>query len=66
VKENTLPKYGGESSPSREGPSLNERARRLERRVTLATVLLPYAGLAGGILIFWNRGVNRLDLAVLL
>ena len=43
---------------------MNERARRLERRVTLATVLLPYAGLVGGILLFWNRGVNRLDLAV--
>jgi stearoyl-CoA desaturase (delta-9 desaturase) len=43
---------------------LNERARRLERRVTLATVLLPYAGLACGIFLFWNRGVNGLDLAV--
>jgi stearoyl-CoA desaturase (delta-9 desaturase) len=64
VKENPLPKPSGESSPSRGVRPLNERARRLERRVTLATVLLPYAGLVGGILLFWNRGVNRLDLAV--
>ena len=64
VKENTLPKPAGENSPSRGVHPLNERARRLERRVTLATVLLPYAGLVGGILLFWNRGVNRLDLAV--
>jgi stearoyl-CoA desaturase (delta-9 desaturase) len=64
VKENTLPKAAGESSPSRGVRPLNERARRLERRVTLATVLLPYAGLAGGIFLFWNRGVNWLDLAV--
>ena len=63
VKENTLPKAAGESSPSRGVHPLNERARRLERRVTLATVLLPYAGLAGGIFLFWNRGVNWLDLA---
>ena len=64
VKENTLPKPAGENSPSRGVHPLNERARRLERRVTLVTVLLPYAGLAAGILLFWNRGVNRLDLAV--
>jgi stearoyl-CoA desaturase (delta-9 desaturase) len=64
VKENTLPKTAGESSPSRGVRPLNERARRLERRITLATVLLPYAGLAGGIFLFWNRGVNWLDLAV--
>jgi stearoyl-CoA desaturase (delta-9 desaturase) len=64
IKENTLPKAAGESSPSRGVHPLNERARRLERRVTLATVLLPYAGLAGGIFLFWNRGVNWLDLAV--
>jgi stearoyl-CoA desaturase (delta-9 desaturase) len=64
VKENTLSKPSGESSPSRGVRPLNERARRLERRITLATVLLPYAGLASGILLFWNRGVNRLDLAV--
>jgi stearoyl-CoA desaturase (delta-9 desaturase) len=63
VKENTLPKAAGESSPSRGVHPLNERARRLERRVTLATVLLPYAGLAGGIFLFWNRGVNWLDIA---
>jgi len=43
---------------------LNERARRIERRVTLTTVLIPYIGLAGGILLFWNRGVNLLDLVV--
>ena len=59
VKENT-----GEYSASRGVSPLNERARRLERRVTLATVLLPYAGLAGGIFLFWNRGVNWLDLSV--
>ena len=64
VTENTPPKSAGENSPSRGVRPLNERARRLERRITLATVLLPYAGLAGGILLFWNRGVNRLDLAV--
>jgi stearoyl-CoA desaturase (delta-9 desaturase) len=64
VKENTLPKPSGENSPSRGVRPLNERARRLERRITLATVLLPYVGLASGILLFWNRGVNRLDLAV--
>jgi stearoyl-CoA desaturase (Delta-9 desaturase) len=64
VKENPLPKPAGENSPSRGVHPLNERARRLERRVTLATVLLPYAGLGGGILLFWNRGVNWLDLAV--
>ncbi|HEY2117371.1 MAG TPA: acyl-CoA desaturase [Candidatus Angelobacter sp.] len=64
VKENPLSKPAGENSPSRGVRPLNERARRLERRVTLATVLLPYAGLVGGILLFWNRGVNRLDLAV--
>jgi stearoyl-CoA desaturase (delta-9 desaturase) len=63
VRENTLPKAAGESSPSRGVRPLNERARRLERRVTLATVLLPYAGLAGGIFLFWNRGINWLDLA---
>lgn len=43
---------------------LNERARRLERRVTLATVLLPYLGLASGIALFWRRGINPLDLVV--
>lgn len=64
VNENTLPRPAEENSPSRGVRPLNERARRLERRVTLATVLLPYAGLAGGIFLFWNRGVNRLDLAV--
>lgn len=64
VKENPLPRPAKENSPSRGVRPLNERARRLERRVTLATVLLPYAGLVGGILLFWNRGVNRLDLAV--
>jgi len=64
VKENPLANPAGENSPSRGVRPLNERARRLERRVTLATVLLPYAGLVGGILLFWNRGVNRLDLAV--
>lgn len=64
VKENPVSKQAGENSPSRGVRPLNERARRLERRVTLATVLLPYAGLVGGILLFWNRGVNRLDLAV--
>jgi len=64
IKENPLLKPAGENSPSRGVRPLNERARRLERRVTLATVLLPYAGLVGGILLFWNRGVNRLDLAV--
>lgn len=63
VRENTLPRPP-ESSPSRGVRPLNERARRLERRVTLATVLLPYVGLAGGIFLFWNRGVNWLDLAV--
>ncbi len=51
-------------SPSRGVRPLNERARRLERRVTLTTVLIPYIGLAGGILLFWNRGVNWTDLAV--
>jgi stearoyl-CoA desaturase (delta-9 desaturase) len=64
VKENPLPRPAGENSPSRGVRPLNERARRLERRVTLATVLLPYAGLVGGILLFWNRVVNWLDLAV--
>ena len=64
VQENTLPKPPGGNSPSRGVRPLNERARRLERRVTLATVLLPYVGLAGGIFLFWNRGVNWLDLAV--
>src|SRR5262245_47993981 len=53
-----------ESSPSRGVRPLNLRARRLERRITLATVLLPYLGLAGGIVLFWRRGVNPLDLAV--
>jgi stearoyl-CoA desaturase (Delta-9 desaturase) len=43
---------------------LNERARKLERRITLATVLLPYLGLLAGIALFWRRGVNPLDLAV--
>jgi stearoyl-CoA desaturase (delta-9 desaturase) len=64
VKESTLANAPGESSPSRGVRPLNERARKLERRVTLATVLLPYAGLAAGIFLFWNRGVNRLDLVV--
>jgi stearoyl-CoA desaturase (delta-9 desaturase) len=64
VKDNTLPKVTGEAAPLRGVRPLNERARRLERRVTLATVLLPYAGLLGGVLLFWNRGVNWLDLAV--
>jgi len=64
VKEETPHRIAGEGSPSRGVRPLNERARRLERRVTLATVLVPYAGLAGGILLFWNRGVNRLDLIV--
>lgn len=49
-------------SPSRGVRPLNERARRLERRVTLATVLLPYLGLAGGIALFWRRGITPLDL----
>ena len=52
------------STPSRGVRPLNERARRIERRVTLTTVLIPYIGLAGGILLFWNRGVNLLDLTV--
>jgi stearoyl-CoA desaturase (delta-9 desaturase) len=64
VKDEALPKHAGESSPSRGVRPLNERARRLERRVTLATVLIPYVGLVSGIVLFWNRGVNRLDLAV--
>jgi stearoyl-CoA desaturase (Delta-9 desaturase) len=51
-------------SGSRGVRPLNERARRLERRVTLATVLLPYLGLAIGIALFWRRGVSPLDLAV--
>lgn len=49
-------------SPSRGVRPLNERARRLERRVTLATVLLPYFGLVGGIALFWRRGISPLDL----
>ena len=52
------------STPSRGVRPLNERARRIERRVTLTTVLIPYIGLGGGILLFWNRGVNLLDLTV--
>src|SRR5262249_41851754 len=56
----------GEQPPvSRGVRPLNERARKLERRITLATVLLPYVGLAGGIALFWRRGVSPLDLAVL-
>lgn len=51
-------------SGSRGVRPLNERARRLERRVTLATVVLPYLGLATGIALFWRNGVNPLDLAV--
>ena len=54
----------GQHSGSRGVRPLNERARRLERRVTLATVLLPYLGLASGIALFWRNGVNPLDLAV--
>src|SRR5437588_597129 len=50
--------------PSRGVRPLNQRARRFERRVTLTTVMVPYVGLAGGILLFWNRGVNWIDLTV--
>ncbi|HKV93960.1 MAG TPA: acyl-CoA desaturase [Candidatus Angelobacter sp.] len=49
-------------SGSRGVRPLNERARRIERRVTLATVLLPYLGLVGGIALFWRRGISPLDL----
>jgi stearoyl-CoA desaturase (delta-9 desaturase) len=52
------------STPSRGVHPLNERARRIERRVTLTTVLIPYVGLAAGIILFWNRGVYAIDLAV--
>ena len=52
------------STPSRGVHPLNERARRIERRVTLTTVLIPYIGLAAGIILFWNRGVYAIDLAV--
>ena len=52
-------------SPPRGVRPLNERARRLERRITLATVLVPYLGLGAGIALFWRRGVDPLDLAML-
>jgi stearoyl-CoA desaturase (Delta-9 desaturase) len=56
----------GEQPPASRGVRpLNERARKLERRITLATVLLPYLGLAGGIALFWRRGVSPLDLGLL-
>jgi stearoyl-CoA desaturase (delta-9 desaturase) len=32
--------------------------------VTLTTVLIPYIGLAAGTILFWNRGVYAIDLAV--
>jgi len=65
VKGITSAGPGEQPSTSRGVRPLNERARKLERRITLATVLLPYVGLAGGIALFWRRGVSPLDLAVL-
>jgi stearoyl-CoA desaturase (Delta-9 desaturase) len=64
ASDNAGAKAAEERSPSRGVRPLNERARRLERRVTLATVLLPYLGLGAAIVLFWRRGVNPLDLAV--
>jgi len=64
ARDNAGAKPVEERSASRGVRPLNERARRLERRVTLATVLLPYLGLAAGITLFWRRGVSPLDLAV--
>ena len=64
VKEPLPIERSGSVSPSRGVRPLNDRARRMERRVTLLTVLLPYAGLAGAIAIFWRRGINWPDLGV--
>src|SRR5258708_13479940 len=64
VKEPPPLERPGSASPSRGVRPLNERARRMERRVTLLTVLLPYAGLAGAIAVFWRRGINWTDLGV--
>ena len=64
ARDNAGAKPAEERSSSRGVRPLNERARRLERRVTLATVLLPYLGLVAGITLFWRHGVSPLDLAV--
>jgi stearoyl-CoA desaturase (delta-9 desaturase) len=43
----------------------NERARRLARRVALVTVVLPFFGVVGAIILLWGKGVGWLELSLL-
>jgi stearoyl-CoA desaturase (Delta-9 desaturase) len=40
-------------------------ARRVERWVTIATVIVPFAGMATAIALFWRNGVDVVDLVLL-
>lgn len=44
---------------------LNPRAERIERRITLVTVILPFLGVLAAIALLWGRGVGWLDLGLL-
>jgi len=41
------------------------RAQVLERRIALVTVITPFLVVLGSIVLFWNKGVNALDLFLL-
>lgn len=43
---------------------LKESERRLERRVTLAVTILPFAGFVAGGIHLWNNGLSALDLGI--
>jgi stearoyl-CoA desaturase (delta-9 desaturase) len=43
-----------------------DRARRLERRVALATVVLPIAGLTAAVALLWGRGIGPVELGLFL
>ncbi len=44
--------------------ALGSRAYRLQRRVTLATVLVPFIGVIGAVTYFWGHGVDLIDLGL--
>lgn len=50
----------------RAATSKADRARRLERRVALATVVLPLAGVAAAVVSLWGRGIGPVELGLFL
>lgn len=38
---------------------------KLERRITIAAVVIPFLGFLAAIVLFWNNGVTALDLAIM-